>query len=433
MIEMDYSTETKRDILCIDVKSFFASVESVKRGLNPLTSELVVMSREGNKGGLVLAASPMVKKKYGLKTGSRQFEFPKNHQIIIAPPRMGLYVKVNRLINNIFKEFATTEDVFPYSIDEAFLDITASKHLFGETTEEVAKRIQERIWNEMRIPVAVGIGDNPLLAKLALDNEAKDNVSQIAYWSYERVSETIWQIEKLTDMWRIGRKTAQRLKNMGIETVYDLSQFDEEKLKNRLGMIGQQLYYHSHGIYRSVIAQQKYLVPKSRSIGGSQILSRDYTDIKEIELIIKEMTMTLSVRLRTLKKQPNVIKLLIGHSKDTTDKMINRQMKITPTDSTTKLTELFLELFERHYKGKPVRTIGLSFCELGDPVYPQLNLFESAEGLEKDTKIDRVMDEIKMAMGQSAIFKGNSLQKAGTYLKRTKLLGGHQREEESGS
>lgn len=433
MIEMDYQTEVRRDILCIDVKSFFASVESVKRGLNPLTSELVVMSREGSKGGLVLAASPKVKQKYGLKTGSRQFEFPKNHQIIIAPPRMGLYVKVNRLINNIFKEFAAAEDVFPYSIDEAFLDITASKHLFGETTEEVAKRIQERIWNEMRIPVAVGIGDNPLLAKLALDNEAKNNISQIAYWPYERVPETLWEIPELTGMWGIGKKTAQRLNNMGIETVYDLSQFDRCKLKERMGLIGEQLFYHSHGIDRSVISQQQFIVPKSRSIGGSQVLEKNYTDREALLLLIKEMTISLCERLRAMKQQPHVVKLLIGYAKECDEKVVNRQLKVTPTDSTTTLTAYFIQLFEMYYTGQPVRTIGLSFADLGEPVYPQLNLFESAETTEKDLKIDQVMDQIKQNMGRAAIFKGNSLKKEGTYLKRTKLLGGHQREDTSGS
>lgn len=433
MFEIDYSTEPRRDVLCIDVKSFFASVESVKRGLNPLTSELVVMSRSGSKGGLVLAASPMVKEKYGLKTGSRLFEFPKNHRIIIAPPRMGLYVKVNRLINQLFKEFAAEEDVFPYSIDEAFLDITASKHLFGRSATAVAQKIQQRLWTELRIPVAVGIGDNPLLAKLALDNEAKNNRSQIAYWSYETVPKTLWRIPKLTDMWGIGSRTAQGLNNMGIHSVYDLSQFDEEKLKKRLGVIGQQLFYHSHGIDRSIISQQNEVVPKSRSIGGSQVLEKNYTDVTALALIIKEMTITLCERLRRLKQQPKVIKLSLGYAKEVDEKAVNRQMKITPTDSTATLTEYFLTLFETYYNGQPVRTIGLSLGDLGDPVYPQLNLFEASEVKEKDHKIDLVMDSIKQTMGQDAIFKGHSLLKEGTYLKRTKLLGGHQRETEGRS
>lgn len=431
MIELNYSAESKRDILCIDVKSFFASVESVKRGLNPLTSELVVMSREGSKGGLVLAASPTVKKKYGLKTGSRQFEFPKKHQIIIAPPRMGLYVKVNQLINSIFKEFAAEEDVFPYSIDEAFLDITASKHLFGGSSREVAKRIQHRLWSEMRIPVAVGIGDNPLLAKLALDNEAKNNLSQIAYWSYENVPTTIWQISNLTDMWGIGSRTAQRLNNLGISSVYELAQSDERKLKKRLGVMGQQLFYHSHGIDRSIIAEHKALTPKSRSIGGSQVLEKNYTSINALELIIKEMTITLCERLRRIKQQPKVIKLTIGYAKEAQEKPLVRQIKITPTDRTTQLTKYFIDLFELFYNGQPVRMIGLSFCELGDPIYPQLSLFDSGKSDENEQKIDEVMDAIKQAMGRDAIFKGNSLLAEGTYLKRTKLLGGHQSEAES--
>lgn len=186
MIVMDYSYQPRRDILCIDVKSFFASVESVKRRIHPLESYIVVMSNPDLEGGLVLAASPRVKQEYGIRTGSRRFEIPKNSKIQIVEPRMALYIKVNRLIHTIFNEFVAEEDIHIYSIDESFLDVSKSHALYG-STEQIAKKIQQTIFQRLKLVTAIGIGDNPLLAKLALDNEAKNNKSQIAVWHYEDV------------------------------------------------------------------------------------------------------------------------------------------------------------------------------------------------------------------------------------------------------
>ncbi|EKZ4627439.1 excinuclease ABC subunit A, partial [Listeria monocytogenes] len=169
----DYSHAPRRDILCVDVKSFFASVECVKRGLDPLKAKLVVMSNADRAGGLVLAASPTMKKIHRIKTGSRMYELPTwDKEIIIAPPRMKLYLKVNAMIQDIFLRYVPREYFLAYSIDEAFLDVTGSHRLFG-STQEIAEKIQADILRELRLFVTVGIGDNLLLSKLALDNAAK--------------------------------------------------------------------------------------------------------------------------------------------------------------------------------------------------------------------------------------------------------------------
>lgn len=430
-IFMDYANETRRAVLCIDVKSFFASVESVKHGLHPLQSEVVVMSRGNQNGGLVLAASPKVKEKYGLKTGSRKYEFPRKHQMLIVPPRMELYVRVNGLINQIFQQYAAKEDIHTYSIDESFVDITASYHLFGTSVYEVAQKIQRQIWDELRLAVAVGIGDNPLLAKLALDNEAKDTVSHIAYWSYESVSETIWKIPKLTDMWGIGSRTAKRLNTLGIYSVYDLSQADVTLLKKRLGVIGSQLYYHTHGIDRSVIAQKHIIPPSSKSIGTSQVLERDYTKREEVELIIREMTIVLSERLRQTGKQTSCVSLSISYSRTEQSKSWSKQLTISPTDQTRILSETLLHLFREHRENRAVRTIGLSFGKLVNQPYQQLSLFDEPERQVKASQLDKVVDQVKSHYGKTALFPASSLQESGTYIKRSQLLGGHQRDSTS--
>lgn len=156
-------------------------MESIKRKIHPLDSYIVVMSNPDLEGGLVLAASPRVKKEYGIWTGSRRFEIQKNSRTQIVEPRMALYIKFNRMINQIFQEFVAEEDIYIYSINESFLDVTKSHVLYG-STKEIARKIQFTIFQRLKLVTAIGIGDNPLLAELALDNEAKKNKSQIAVW-----------------------------------------------------------------------------------------------------------------------------------------------------------------------------------------------------------------------------------------------------------
>lgn len=162
--EIDYAVAPRRDILCIDVKSFFASVECMKRHLNPLTAYLVVMSHAERQGGLVLAASPMVKAEFGIKTGSRRYELPDDPRIIIAPPRMNLYLHVNEMILKIARRYVSNDDLYVFSIDEFFMDVTQYHALFGDTMT-IAKRLQQDIWQELRLAVTIGIGENPFLGK----------------------------------------------------------------------------------------------------------------------------------------------------------------------------------------------------------------------------------------------------------------------------
>lgn len=173
-MKFDYSKEPRRDVLCIDVKSFYASVECVERGLDPLKTMLIVMSGADNAGGLVLAASPMAKKVLGISNVTRKDEVPDHPELLIVPPRMNLYMKRNSEINNLLKRFVADEDHSVFSVDESFIDITASLKYFNcDTAYRLAKIIQRVIYNHMGLYVTIGIGDNPLLAKLALDNEAK--------------------------------------------------------------------------------------------------------------------------------------------------------------------------------------------------------------------------------------------------------------------
>lgn len=424
-IHMNYDHEPVRDILCIDVKSFFASVEAVERNIHPLDSRICVISKPNQQGGLVLAAAPLVKAEYGVKTGTRVFDIPKNANIKIVEPRMALYLKKNIEILNIFKRYVTDDDLHPYSIDESFLDVTASHKLFG-TSYQIAKAVQEAIWDELGLVVTIGIGDNPLLAKLALDHEAKHKsmANYIAQWHYKDVPKTVWKIDDLDDFWGIGSRTKSKLQKLGIYTIYDLAQADITLLKKKFGIIGEQLFFHAHGIDRTRLADQ--YIPQSSSYSRNQILNRDYTDQYEVEIVIREMTEENAIRLRKHHQTAGVVKLGIGYSNDILSTGFGHQLKIEPTDSSKKLIGYMLDIFREYYDRQPVRIVNVTFGQIEQKSDLQLNLFESTEKVLMDEKRASVIDHIKERFGNTAILPANSLIDGSTAIYRSNILGGHQ-------
>lgn len=421
---MDYSNEPYRDILCIDVKSFFASVEAVERKQHPLKAKIAVVSKPDNNGGLVLAASPMVKKLYGVKTGTRVYEIPKNASIEIVEPRMALYVEKNLEIVSLFKQFVTDTDLHVYSIDESFLDVTHSHGLFG-TTEEIARKIQRLIWKKMNLVVTIGIGDNPLLAKLALDHDAKHDAENnyIAAWHYEDVAHTIWEIAPMRDFWGIGSKTEKHLQRMGIHSIYDLSQADFKKLKKKFGVIGEQLFFHSHGIDRTLLSES--FTPKETSFSKNQILNRDYVEKHEVEIVIREMAEENATRLRKHHLTTGLVKLSIGFSKEIAERGFSHQLLIEQTDSSRKIIEGLMILFNRHYKSVPIRVVNVTFGKIQAKSALQLSLFDAAETLISQEDLDQTIDAIRKKYGYTSLLHASSLSRGGMALQRAKLLGGH--------
>ncbi|EIO5737183.1 Y-family DNA polymerase [Listeria monocytogenes] len=411
-------------IFCASILNrFFASVECVKRRLNPLEAYLVVMSNADRAGGLVLAATPKMKQEHHIKTGSRMYELPTwDKRIIIAPPRMKLYLKVNAMIQAIFRRYVPAEFIHVYSIDECFLDITGSHLLFG-STEEIVRKIQRDILEELRLYVTVGIGDNPLLAKLALDNVAKNRDDGIAEWRYEDVPETIWKIRHLDDVCGIGRRTAVRLQKMGIFNMYQLSQTPPQVLKNAMGVVGEQLYYHAHGIDYSLL-NEKY-VPVSKSYGKSQILEKDYHVPVEVEIVIREMVEEVAMRLRQNHVDTAVIHLSVGYSKYSIKKGFSHQAKIPPTSSSHALIPYFLQLFRRYDEREPVRSIAISCGKITLKTGLQLNLFEDATTTLNHEQLEITVDKIRSRYGFKSLMHASSLLNGATGLKRSEMVGGH--------
>lgn len=225
----DPSRLPSRDIMCVDCKSFYASCEAIRRGEYPLAAKNVVLSREESQGGLVLAASPIVKATYGVKLGTRRYELKSEMYIQICAPHMQHYIEINYLINSIYREFATDPDWYIYSIDESFIDVSHVHNLFGGNSA-IATAIQDKVFAATGIITTVCIGQNPLLAKLALDLEPKVRPPWQASWGYADVPQKLWPVTNLTDFWGIGRRTAPKLEHLGIHSLYDVAHTPVAKL-----------------------------------------------------------------------------------------------------------------------------------------------------------------------------------------------------------
>ena len=434
-IEFDYNKEPSRDILCIDCKSFYASCEAVDRGLDPLKVKLVVMSYPGDSkkergSGLILASSPEAKKAYNISNVSRarDLPYPYPDDLVIAAPRMNLYMETNKKINSVYRTFVDDENVEVYSVDETFLDVTGSLRLFNcDTAYELARIIQTKVFNETGIYTTVGIGDNPLLAKLAMDNEAKKKPNMKAEWRYADVKTKLWSINELTDFWGIGHRTALRLKKKGIYTISDLAHANYYDLKKSMGVIGAQLYAHAWGIDRTFLGQKH--TPKSKSIGNSQVLNRDYESKEEIEVVIREISDQVATRLRRAHKHTLNVSLWIGYSLFYTDDLgrrgFSKQIRLESTNSSKKIAEACLKIFRHNYSGQVVRNMGITCSKLESPVLEQLNLFEAIEDKEQDRKLNEVVDKIRNKYGFTKMVYANSLLEGGRAIERSSLVGGH--------
>lgn len=417
---VDFSHFPRRSILCIDVKSFFASVEAVRRGLDPLEAYIAVVSDLRRTGAVVLASSPRVKSEYNIKTGNRLFEIPQRSPIMVVEPNMALYIKVNKAIQNIFRRFVADEDLHVYSIDESILDVTASQNLFG-SAEVIADAILKTVKNELGLIVTAGIGDNPLLAKLALDHEAKKRPPWIAKWTYEMVPQTVWKIQPLTAFWGISRGYDAKLKRMGIYTIEALAHANPAWLQKALGVMGLQLYYHAWGLDASIISQKEQ--PKSKSYSKNQILMRDYYVQAEILMVIKEMVGDVCARLRKHQEKCREVYLGIGYSERELQAGFTARIKLVrPEHATDVISEAARQEFIRRWQGEPVRSVNITAGKIVPHGHEQLELFFAGE--TKQYAIDRVIDELRDRFGKKAIFYAGSLA-GGTFLERADYVGGH--------
>lgn len=423
----DYSPEElykhlpNRSIICIDMRCFYASCMAMLHNLDPMKEPIAVVGNFEQKGSIVLAASPPMKKRFGIKTGSRLFEIPNHPEIKLFEPKMEFFVEMSMAITDLINQFVPKEAIHVYSVDESFVDLTGTKKLRG-STEETAKFIQESIYRQFQIPSAVGMGPNMLMAKLALDLEAKK--TNFAKWTYEDVPKKLWPVAPLSEMWGIGRRTERTLNNMGIFKVGDLAQTDLQLLEKRFGILGNQLYYHAWGIDLSPLGAP--LAEGQISFGKGQVLMRDYRNRREVLTVILEMCEDVARRAREAYQVGRTISLGVSYSKDAFGGGFYRSRTIDePTNDTMNIFKVCEALLDEHYAERPVRQLAVSLSKLEPERSMQLSLFDGQKW--KRRKLGRAMDHLRTKMGPTAVLRASSFTEAGTALERAQLLGGHKK------
>lgn len=411
--------------LCIDLKSFYASVECVERNLDAMTTNLVVADPERGKGTICLAVSPSMKA-LGVRNRCRVFEIPESIEYIMATPRMQKYIDYSANIYEIYLKYIAKEDIHVYSIDEAFLDVTHYLELYQMSAEEVAKMIMEDIKKSYGITASCGIGTNLYLCKIALDITAKHAKNHIGYLDEERYRKTLWNHKPLTDFWRVGSGIANRLSKLGIMTMRDITRADEKTLHHLMGVDAELLMDHAWGKESTTIADIKAYRPKENSISSGQMLMRDYK-FEECRLIIKEMSDLLCLDLVDKGFVTDSISLYVRYSKDVQIKSSRGTSKMPVTTNSEKIiTKYFLELYEKIVnRSAPIRRVTITCNHILDEVYEQYDFFTDPREVERDRRIQTAVLKIKRKYGKNAILRGMDLLEEGTTIARNHQIGGH--------
>lgn len=411
--------------LCIDLKSFYASVECVERGWDPLTARLVVADPERSEKTICLAVSPALKQ-MGVPNRCRVFQIPKEIPYKMAPPRMQLYIDYAAEIYGVYLKYIAKEDIQVYSIDEAFLDVTDYLHLYQMTAVELGRKIMQDILDTTGIPAACGVGTNLYLAKVALDIMAKHETDRIAYLDEVRYREKLWKHKPLTDFWRVGCGTVERLSNMGICTMEEIAHARESLLYKSFGIDAELLIDHAWGREPVTIADIKAYRPKNTSFSSGQVLPRDY-EYEEGVLVVKEMADLLCLDLVDQGLVTSHISLVIGYSNQ---KCFEPAKGSTTLRSATSSNRRLLSYVEQLYRrivrpGAYIRRITLTYTGVMAEDYQQFDLFSDPEETEKDVKAQRAAISIKQRYGKNAILKGMNLEESATTIERNGQIGGH--------
>ena len=413
------------NIIClIDMKAFYASIECVERGLNPMTTKLVVTDTERKESTIVLSVSHALKE-LGVPSRCRRKEIPSNiKDIIYAVPQMEKYVKKSAEIISIFLDFVGEDDLHIYSIDECFLNLGPYLKLYNLSPRDLVKKILDTIKEKTGLIATAGIGPNMFLAKVADDIEAKKNKDYIAQWTIDDVKNKLWKIKPLNKMWGISIGYMTKLNNLGIYSVKDLATYDKEILKDKFGILGEELHNLANGIDESNIREKYTPINKGISIG--QVLMRDYSK-EEIPLIIKEMNDELSIRLRKLNKNINCVHLMIGYANDKIEGFSRQCQLLTPTSSNKEIYKSLMYLYNKFVLDEPIRRVGISYTDLRNKCNTQLSLFDDYEEIVNEQEMYKALDEIKEKYGNNSILRTSSLTKSSTIKERHNQIGGHRK------
>lgn len=411
--------------LCIDLKSFYASVECVARDMDPMTENLVVADPERTEKTICLAITPAMKA-LGIQNRCRLFEIPKHVKYTIAPPRMQKYIDTAAEIYAVYLKYIAKEDIHVYSIDEVFLDVTDYLALYQLSAHALGSKIMNDIYRSTKIRATCGVGTNLYLAKVALDITAKHADDFIGELDEESYRTQLWNHKPLTDFWRIGAGTARRLEPYGIRTMRDIAEADEDFLYHLFGVDAELLIDHAWGREPVTITDIKAYRPQSNCLGNGQVLSCDYPYEKGL-LVVKEMMDLLCLDLVEKNLVTGSITLHIGYSRRFHITSAHGTVSLdTPTSSDVLLLPAVTGLYQRIVNPSyPIHRINITCNNVVPEEYHQYNFFQDSAELERNRKIQQAVISIKNKFGKDAILKGMNLEEGATTRERNHQIGGH--------
>jgi len=415
--------------LCIDLKSFYASVECVERGLDPLTTNLVVADPERTDKTICLAVSPSMKK-LGVKNRCRVFEIPKNISYIMAVPRMQKYIDYAAEIYKIYLEFLAPADIFVYSIDESFLDITQYLKHYQKSGHEMAAMFMQEIQDRLGLRATAGIGPNLYLTKIALDLIAKHAIDFIGELTEESYKDLLWDHRPLSDFWRIGPGIEKRLMQNGIQTMRELASAPPDWIYKLFGIDAELLIDHAWGKESVTMADLKAYKPRVHALNVGQTLTRPYA-YEEMKVIIKEMVDELCLGMVKKCAATRHISLYIGYEgQDLRHGESGSISFLEPVNGDWQIAKEVLKLYENIVdSSQKIRRILLNAGAL-QPAgeVRQFSLFEDNELKEQQDKNRRLQEtviSIQSRYGKDAISRGIDFLEEAMTRKRNHQIGGH--------
>ena len=414
----------ERTYFCIDMKTFYASVECAERGLNPFETNLVVADTSRGNGALCLAVSPRMKAQ-GVKNRCRLYEIPKHIKYETALPRMQLYIEYAADIYAIYLKYFSPDDIHVYSIDEAFIDATNYLSTYHMDAKGLAKKLMNEIAEVKHIPSTAGIGPNLFLAKIALDITAKHAKDHMGVLTEESFRETLWDHTPITDFWMIAGGTARRLERFGITTLRGIAQCPQELLYKTFGKDAELLIDHAWGREPCRMQDIKSYKSKTHSVSFSQILPKDYT-YDEARVVMTEMILHGCQELMRRKVICQKIWIGVGYSKDVLP-MVNGQTKLTSATAVNSLICPFvLDVFDRITdRSVPIRRLGISFNDVCDEGCEGYDFFTDWDAVEREKAKEKTVLQISDKYGKNAILRGTNFLAGATQRERNGMIGGH--------
>ncbi|MBR5866580.1 MAG: DNA methylase [Spirochaetaceae bacterium] len=442
----------KRIYAAIDLKSFFASVECVERGLDPLSTNLVVADSSRSEKTICLALTPPLKN-YGLGGRPRLFQvIQKSEEIrrltgkpleyITAVPRMSLYIKYSADIYEVYLKYFSPDDIHVYSIDEVFIDLTTYLALYQIDARSLCQKVVKDILKKTGITATVGIGTNLFLCKVAMDIVAKKmppdefgvRIAELDEISFRR---ELWNHKPLTDFWRIGPGISNRLEKNFMYTLGDVARrsLTEEGVKRLYKIFGidaEILIDHAWGYEPCTMKHIKSYKSEAKSIGSGQVLHQPY-DFEMARLIVKEMTENLVLDLQSKGYVSASFSLMVGYEiiKENGEKFLPKAAAGSfstgePTCVLSKITERMMDLYD--YIVNPclyIRRVNLSANNVMLQKSVQPELFEMEKSDKDETDVQKAVLQIQKKFGKNAMIKAHSLEEFGTTIERNKQIGGH--------